>query len=103
MPTRLELHAELKELIDSTHVYYQPPESIKLVYPCIVYSQDSPANYYADNKAAYNLTKKYSITYIDSNPDSDIIDRMLEKFQLISAGSPYVSDNLNHYPFTLYY
>lgn len=103
MPTRLELQSDLKKILGTNYVYYQPPESIKLTYPCIVYSQDAPANYYADNRAAYKLTKKYSITYIDTNPDSDIIERMLNKFQFISAGSPYVSDNLNHYPFTLYY
>lgn len=105
MPTRIELHTKLIEVtkLDSKRVYYQPPSNIHLVYPCLIYSQDTPSVLPADNKVSYKLNKKYSITYITKEADSDIIDRMLENFQLISADRPFISDDLYHYPFTLFY
>lgn len=39
MGTRLELQSKLVELLGSKHVYYQPPESVKIEYPAIVYSK----------------------------------------------------------------
>ena len=38
MGTRLELQNKLEELLGSRHVYFQPPESVKMEYPAIKYS-----------------------------------------------------------------
>ena len=35
--SRLELHALLVELLGSTNVYYEPPETLKMSYPAIRY------------------------------------------------------------------
>ena len=39
MKTRLELQNKLEELLGFRHVYYQPPESVKMEYPAIRYSK----------------------------------------------------------------
>ena len=41
MGTRLELQSKLEEILGSRQVYYQPPETVKMEYPAIVYRQNS--------------------------------------------------------------
>lgn len=102
MNNRLKLQERLTELLGSNNVYFDPPETIKLKYPCIIYQSDIPLNIQADNKS-YILRNRYSATYIDANPDNDITERFLSAFNYCSAGNPYISDNLHHYPFDIYF
>lgn len=102
MSDRLKLHDILKTLIDTEKVYYQPPATITLVYPCIIYSLGSGDSRYADNKT-YNYTNRYELLFIYKQPMESIIPKVLDAFQLCRFNSSYVSDNLHHYAFTLYY
>lgn len=99
---RIELHEKLVNLLGSNHVYFQPPESIKLSYPCIIYSRNSINMEYADDDV-YNFEKSYQITIIDKNPDSELIDKMTETFNKIRFNRHFTSDNLNHDVFILFY
>ena len=103
MKDRLELQAELETLLGSDHVYFQPPESIRMKYPCFVYERDgmdiNPAN---DKK--YIKYIRYEVMYITKNPDvSDMIEKTLDSFQYITYVRHFVSDSLNHEIFDLYY
>ena len=102
MASRLELQTELEELLGSEEVYFQPPESIKLSYPCIIYEKDNWGILYADN-FPYKTIPNYQITVIDRDPDADWDKRMLEHFQYISISRFFVADNLYHWAFRLYY
>ncbi len=50
MSRRLELHAKLVDFLGSGHVYFQPPESVRLTYPCIIYNLDDFDVKRADNE-----------------------------------------------------
>ena len=102
MASRLKLHEELCAILESTNVYYQPPQSLMMKYPCIRYSPGRPELTYANNKF-YNGMKRYEGIVIDEDPDSQIAEKLLNHFELISLGDPYPADNLNHFPFTIYY
>lgn len=102
MASRLELHEELCELLGSRNVYFQPPESIKLVYPCIVYNLSGIDQLKADDRS-YKTNKQYDITIIDYDPDSEFLDKILERFVNCSFDRQFISGNLNHWVFTLYY
>ena len=39
MGTRMDLQVLLETLLGSTNVYYQPPETLKMNYPAIIYSK----------------------------------------------------------------
>lgn len=95
-----DLHAELKEILGSDNVYYQPPETLKLKYPCIVYKLDDIAKRSANNKV-YKINKSYSVTLIHNNPDNDIVDKLTNS-SMCSFDRYFVSDNLHHYVFTFY-
>ena len=101
MNTRLELHAELVELFNSDHVYYQPPENLKMEYPAIVYSKDNINSIRADN-INYNNRIRYQITIIDKKPDNGVIFKILQ-LPLSSYDRHFVTDNMHHDVITLYY
>ncbi len=50
MADRLELHSVLQELLGSSNVYYQPPESIKMQYDAIRYSTKTIDSKYANDR-----------------------------------------------------
>lgn len=101
MASRLELQTKLEELLGNKNVYYQPPESVKIEYPAIIYSKADIDKKYADN-SAYLSTKQYEIIVIDKKPDNPVIDKLLA-LPMCSYNRPYKSDNLNHDVLTLYY
>lgn len=124
MATRLELHKKLVHLFAkdehyrwdpfnfelddvetaiwreaSERVYYQPPETIKMVYPCIIYDLERDDLLHADD-AAYHRRKVYSVTIVDKNPDSELPDQLSDMF---NAGMErhYTADNLHHFVYTI--
>ena len=101
MGTRLELHEALVEILGSRNVYYQPPETLKLVYPCIIYKRSTPSVKFA-NDLPYIYNQRYSVTIIDKNPDSPILEKM-NRLPHCSFDRHFTSDNLNHDIYNLYY
>ena len=101
MGRRSELQTRFETILGSRNVYFQPPPSLKMVYPCIVYSLDDIDVRRADDEA-YKITKAYQVTVIDHDPDSTIPDEIirLPKCAFVRA---YRADNLNHWDFKLYY
>lgn len=101
MDRRLELQQKLEDILGNENVYFQPPESMKIDYPAIVYERVEILTPHASNKP-YLLGCTYRITLIDKNP----ISGLLEKLSLIPAikhTRHYVADQLNHDVFTLQY
>ena len=89
----------LMGLID--HVYFQPPENIKMTYPCIVYNRSAFDIKFANNKI-YSGKTRYSVTLIGHDPDSPVIANLLN-LPLTSFDRHFTSDNLNHDVFNVYY
>ncbi len=101
MATRLELQSKLENLLGSRNVYYQPPESMKIEYPAIVYSKSNIESRFANN-AAYSYLIRYEIIVIDRKPDNPVITKLLG-IPYCSYDRSYESDNLNHDVLTLYF
>lgn len=107
MGTRLELHEVLCGVVNASepdgdrHTYYSPPESLKIKYPCVVYNLSAMDSMFADNIPYLNFNG-YEVTVIDKDPDSIIRDK-IKKLPMCIFNRHFVSDNLNHWVFTLYY
>jgi hypothetical protein len=101
MDRRLELHDELLSIFKK-NVYYQPPESIKLSYPCFIYSLSNGQKFSADN-SLYLFNRQYQGMYITTDPDHGLIETVLQHFRYASYDRRFVSDNLYHDSFTIYY
>ncbi len=63
MAQRLELHAYLVDLLGSDNVYFQPPPTVKMRYPCIIYQRDNVNTDFADNKP-YNHKRRYQVIVV---------------------------------------
>lgn len=104
---RLELHEILCKIVNITepdgdrHVYFNPPESVKMKYPAIRYSRSTINSRYANN-GVYRQRKAYDIYVIDKNPDSEITDAVALLPECRHVRS-YKADNLNHDMFTINY
>jgi hypothetical protein len=101
MGQRLELQTLLVDLLGSTNVYFQPPPTVKMQYPCIVYRRDWANTIFAGGKP-YNYTKRYQVIVIDPNPDSIIPDKIAELPMCVFERF-YTADNLNHDVFKLFF
>lgn len=101
MASRLSLQTTLEELLGSRNTYFQPPESIRMNYPAIVYSLGTIDKLHA-NDEAYKLLTAYTVTLIDKNPDTEFLMPILE-LPYCSFDRYYRADNLNHWVFTLYH
>lgn len=97
---RLELQALLEEIMGNKNVYFQPPSSVSLAYPCIVYSRTSPRDRFANNDR-YLSKDRYSLTVIDRDPDSNIPVNVL-KLPMSSLERSFIADSLNHTVIQLY-
>lgn len=102
MAKRLTLHEELCSLLGTRNVYYNPPESVKMHYEAIRYELSGKDIKRADNRL-YSSTNRYDGVIISLDPDTTTPDKLLGHFEMCSFGRPYIADNLNHFPFTLYY
>ena len=98
---RKEFHTKLVSLMKSPHVYFQPPENVKIEYPCIVYNLDNLDQIRADN-STYLLSDSYSVTYITRDPDDELIRLFPIEFKMCRFDRRFVSDNLYHYIYTIY-
>lgn len=101
MKRRHKLHKILKDILGSENVYFQPPESVKMKYPAIVYLRSNERIIHADN-IPYKRVKRYQITVITKDPDSDIPDKIGE-LSGASFNRFFTSEGLNHDVYTLYF
>ena len=101
MGQRIDLQKILEDLLGSRNVYYQPPNTVKMKYPAIVYSRDTINVRHANNHK-YLGRVAYSVTLIDSSPQSEFLEK-IEALPLCSHTRHYTTEGLNHDVFRLYY
>jgi hypothetical protein len=101
MAPRPELQQILVDLLGSSNVYFQPPPTLVMSYPCIVYKREDMEIRHA-NDHPYKHMKRYSITVIDRNPDSEIPDKIAE-LPMVRYDRFYTAENLNHDVFQLFF
>lgn len=102
MSSRLELQNKLEMIIGNTNVYFQPPASVKLSYPCVIYSIGNGDAKHADD-LVYRYTNSYELLFIYKSPNIEIIDTVLAELPMCRLSRTYSASSLNHYAFTLYY
>lgn len=100
MKTWSELYDVLHEIVEN--VYFQPPESKKMTYPCIRFERTNALTSYADNNP-YQITKRYTITLITKTSDNDeYLDKLL-KLPMCTYDRQFITEGLVHDVFTIYF
>lgn len=92
--SRLKLQKTLEIIMGKDKVYYCPPSTLKMTYPCIVYSKTDIASTRA-NDTSYLLHDRYNVTLISKTPDDPRI-RQLLSIPGASYSNGYISDGLCH-------
>lgn len=98
---RIQLNEKLSQILGSKNVYFNPPESIKLKYPAILYKRTGVDVQRADNDV-YKSIKRYDITIISPDPDNGLADKVIKELKGY-YNTCYTADNLYHDSLTIYY
>lgn len=107
MGRRLDLHQLLKKIYEETthknsdkNVWYQPPATVRLTYPSIIYKLNDLPPTFANN-LPYEIEHMYELTVIDTDPNSALREKIakLPQCRLVRI---FESDNLHHYVFHIY-
>lgn len=85
----------------AVHVYYQPPETVKMKYPCIVYEPATEWTIYANNNP-YAHKSRFTITVIDRNIESEIPGKVSD-LPTARMNRYFAANNLHHWVYDLYY
>lgn len=101
MAPRLDLHAILTDILETDQVYFQPPPTVQMKYPAIVYKRDYVLVNHADDMP-YKRRIRYLVTVIDRDPDSPFPDKIAE-LPMCTYDRFYTADNLNHDVFKLFF
>ena len=101
MERRIELQQILLDIPGIKGVYFNPPPTIKMSYPCIRYKFASENVVYAAN-CKYKTEMRYSLVVIDPNPESSIAKAVMA-LPYSRLETTYAADNLSHFQFTLFY
>lgn len=101
MDRRPNLQTLLETVLGSRNVYFQPPSSVHIKYPAIIYSRANIENLHANNRV-YLGNIAYQLTVVDRDPDSEIVDKV-SQLPKCSFNRHYVADNLHHDVFTIYF
>lgn len=102
MDRRLQLQARLQALLpQDKKAWFQPPATVKLTYPTIIYKHDDTDVKHANN-VPYIVERRWQVTVIDENPDSPIVSAM-EWWPKCTVSRKFEAENLNHTVFDLYF
>lgn len=97
---RIALHEKLCEVLGSRHVYYDPPPTVSMRYPAIVYEKSAIDTTRADN-GRYLGRAVYKTTLIRKDDDDDILDRLLD-LEYCSFAASFTSEGLHHDVLNIY-
>lgn len=106
MDRRLEFQTLLTEILGTkdeleSRVYFQPPETIKMEYPCIVYKRSTINTIFANN-IPYVTNTRYQVTVIDKDPDSNLPNK-IGRLPTAKLDRHFTFNNLNHDVYNIYY
>lgn len=101
MAPRSDLQALLVSLLGSNNVYFQPPSNLTMLYPCIRYEIDDINVDHANNKP-YSMEKRYLVTYITRDADSDISEK-IASLPKCAFNRAYRADSLYHHVFNIFF
>ena len=102
MNKRLQLQQVLERIVGIDHkVYYQPPQNLRLTFPCIEYNLSTIDSQQADDMN-YHSERRYQLTVIDPNPENPWIEELL-LLPKCAFSRHYTSDGLNHDVFYIYF
>lgn len=90
--------------LGSQNVYFEPPKSAKINYPCTVFKRTTMSSRSADNRI-YKKDDAYDVTLISRMPDDEMVHILLDnnEFNKVRHIRHYEMDGLHHDQFKIFY
>ena len=101
MASKPDIQEFFETLLGTRNVYFRPPPSVRMNYPCIRYDIKNITGLRADD-TLYTKFKSYEVTLIDPNIKSEFVDKIVV-LPHCRFDRWYATDGLNNFVFTLYY
>lgn len=101
MKRKSELSQLLHTLPLEGEIHFQPPENIKLKYPCIIYKFDRYKDFYAGD-GRHIVREAYTVTHIYKDPTQNLREAIRLLFTYADFDRVFVNDNLYHDVYTIY-
>lgn len=91
------------ESTNTGKVYFQPPSSVHLEYPCWVVERAKVYQPKANNRT-YLFQVGYRCMYMNRvEPDPEVLDMIPRRYECCQYQNHYVVDNIHHDVFLIYY
>lgn len=100
--SRSDLSDILHKIQGNDHIYYQPPESIKIEIPGIIYSKSDIDVIRADNRMYINHDK-YTLICLSLTSDNPVVKLLIERLPMCSYDRSYTKNNVYHDVLTVYF
>lgn len=97
---RLKLQETLSGLTGIKKAYFQPPASIQLEYPCIIFTYSNERILHANNYT-YKEEDEYEVTLITKEPLPDEVMTELRELPYTRFSRHFVNDNLHHFSYNM--
>jgi len=98
---RNDMQTYLTNLIpERVRVYFQPPASVQLTYPCLIFKRKPSRVSRADNKA-YRVNDLYEVTVLTLDVDEPLFD-ILVTTPKTTHTKTYTRDRVYHHVFDIY-
>lgn len=101
MNRKNDISRSLHTLPLNDRIEFQPNESVKLKFPCIVYKFVGYRVFRADD-GRHITREQYSVTHIYKDPTQNLRETILSLFLYVSFDRGFVNDNLYHDVYTVY-
>ena len=89
---RMIVHTELSKIFE--HVYYQPPTTLVLKYPCVIYDRSDIQPVYSDNRI-YAKYEKYDINILyKSVLDESLVDIVIESMDYVKFKNTTIKESV---------
>lgn len=98
---RLKLRNKFRKILGNENTYFNPPDSTKLQYPCIIYNLKD-INTKKANNSIYILDNVYNVILIGIKPYDEMKEQILKDIPYSSLDRIYIQNNLYHYAYTIY-
>lgn len=83
------------------HVYFNPPESVRLEYPCARFKRSGTYTKNADNRK-HAIFDRYDLVYITYDGDDPMVHTILNGFKHIRHASTVSKDGMWNENFVFY-
>ena len=101
MADRPSLQTLFEDILGSPNAYNDPPESVRMSYPAVKFARSKIVYTHAYDRV-YKQDDRYEVVAIYRDPD-DELPRKISRLPQCTHDRHYISDNLHHDVFTLYY